>query len=88
MPPPHAYSSSKLILMVYPLALPMPSGTGAILRTRRAASMTDWSMIGLPLGFASEKALMVPSRSMVIFSTVVKSCLCSVGMEVGCSHWL
>ena len=50
--------------------------------------MTDWSMIGLPLGFASEKALMVPSRSMVIFSTVVKSCLCSVGMEVGCSHWL
>ena len=37
----HGYSSSKLMLMVYPLEPPIPAGTGAILITLRAASSTD-----------------------------------------------
>ena len=67
------HSSSKLILMVYPPEFPIPSGIGAILITLRAASRTESSITGLPLGFDREKSLIVPSRWMVILRIVEKS---------------
>ena len=81
------YCSSKLIFTVYSPPLPRPEGSGSIWETRFAASITELSMMTLPLLCTIFTSAMEPSALMRI-CTVQTKFFAESKIEVGCSHWL